>query len=308
MSQLNDQELINELVKRFDETKKALSEVQKLNEELKQVNKKLEDSEALKSHFVSNITNEIINPFASILALSKNILSVDKENWKKVITMVSHIYTEAFHLDFQFRNIFAAAKLEAGEVVPEILNVDVITLIDSIIESFNYLAKKKSIGIELKKEFNKAETKNILFKTDPEKLRLIVSNLLSNAIKFSFEKSRIVVRLWKSDKYLMISVQDFGSGISDENQKVIFDRFKKLNSGIDSINRGHGLGLSVNKAMIDLLGGKIDVETEINKGSIFTVSIPEYEGEITGIAYDDNEFFFNSDEINLSGNDNEEVF
>jgi signal transduction histidine kinase len=308
MSQLNDQELINELVKRFDETKKALSEVQKLNEELKGVNKKLEESEAMKGHFISNITNEIINPFASILALSKNILSVEKENWKKAITMISHIYTEAFHLDFQFRNIFAAAKLEAGEVVPEILNVEINSLIESVIDSFNYLAKKKNIAIELTKDFKEEKNKVALFKTDPEKLRLIISNLLSNAINFSFEKSRIIVRIWKSENFLMISVQDFGTGISVENQKVIFDRFKKLSSGIDSINRGHGLGLSVNKAMIDLLGGKIDIETELNKGSVFTVSIPEYEGEITGIAFDDNEFFFNSDEVKMSGNDKEEVF
>ena len=197
MSQLNDQELINELVKRFDETKKALSEVQKLNEELKEVNKKLEESESMKSHFISNITNEIINPFASILALSKNILSVEKENWKKVITMVSHIYTEAFHLDFQFRNIFAAAKLEAGEVVPEILNVDVSSLVESIIESFSHLAKKKFIGIELKNDLKEEKSKIVLFKTDPEKLRLIISNLLSNAINFSFEKSRIIIKIWK---------------------------------------------------------------------------------------------------------------
>ena len=67
MKQLDDQELINELKKRFDKTKKALSEVQKLNDELKLVNKKLAESESLKSHFISNITNEIVNPFASIL-------------------------------------------------------------------------------------------------------------------------------------------------------------------------------------------------------------------------------------------------
>ncbi|HRW63836.1 MAG TPA: hypothetical protein P5132_10120, partial [Bacteroidales bacterium] len=101
MSELTDKELIDELKKRFELNKRALEEVQELNEELKKANNKLEESEALKSHFISNITNEIINPFASILALSKNILSVEKENWKKVISMVSLIYSEAFNLDFQ---------------------------------------------------------------------------------------------------------------------------------------------------------------------------------------------------------------
>jgi len=308
MKQLNDQELINELTKRFDKTKKALSEVQKLNEELKIVNKKLAESESLKSHFISNITNEIVNPFSSILALSKNILSVNKEDWKKVVSMVSHIYNEAFHLDFQLRNIFAAAKLEAGEIVPEIINVDIKTLFESVIDSFIYVAKKKNIHIEFNLDYPEGKNKLFLFKTDPEKIRLIVSNLLSNALKFSFENNKIEVKVWKYGKFLKLSVKDFGSGISIDNQKIIFDRFKKLNSGIDSINRGHGLGLSVNKAMIDLLGGKIDIQTELNKGSLFTVSIPEFNGEILGIAFDDNEFFFNSNEINLPENDKEEVF
>ncbi|MGE0088209.1 MAG: sensor histidine kinase [Bacteroidales bacterium] len=308
MKQLTDQELLNELTKRFDKTKKALSEVQKLNEELTHVNKKLEESESLKSHFISNITNEIVNPFASILALSKNILSVKKEDWKKVETMVSHIYNEAFHLDFQFRNIFAAAKLEAGEIIPEIQNIDIKSLFDSVIDMFTYLANKKDIKLQFELDCEKCNNNLYLFKSDPEKIRLIVSNLLSNAIKFSFEKSQIIIKVKKNKKFLVISVKDFGTGISPENQKIIFDRFKKLNSGIDSINRGHGLGLSVNKAMIDLLGGKIDIQTELNKGSVFTVAIPEYDGDIPGIAFDDNEFFFNSDEILLPDDDREEVF
>ncbi|MFO7842861.1 MAG: hypothetical protein R6V16_03550, partial [Bacteroidales bacterium] len=152
MSELTDQELIEELRKRFDQNKKALKEVQELNDELQKVNKKLEESEALKSHFISNITNEIINPFASILALSKNILSVEKENWKKVFSMVSLIYSEAFNLDFQLRNIFVAAKIEAGEIFPEILNVDVKQLMDSVVDSFKYQSKKKKIDIQLQFE------------------------------------------------------------------------------------------------------------------------------------------------------------
>jgi signal transduction histidine kinase len=308
MKQLNDQELINELTKRFDKTKNALSEVQKLNDELKHVNKKLAESESLKSHFISNISNEIVNPFASILALSKNILSVQKVDWNRVETMVSHIYNEAFHLDFQFRNIFAAAKLEAGEIIPEIQNIDIKSLFESVIEMFTYLAKKKNIKLLFELDCPKCKNNLYIFKSDPEKIRLIVSNLLSNAIKFSFEKSQIIIQVKKNKKFLIVSVQDSGTGISPENQKIIFDRFKKLNSGIDSINRGHGLGLSVNKAMIDLLGGKIEIQTELNKGSLFTVSIPEFDGNIPGIGFDDNEFFFNSDEIRLPDDDREEIF
>ncbi|MBS3771213.1 MAG: hypothetical protein KGY70_13145, partial [Bacteroidales bacterium] len=95
MSELTDQELMDELKERFDQNKKSLEQIQKLYDELKEVNKKLEDSESLKSHFISNITNEIINPFSSIMGLAKNIMSLEEPDWKQVKSMVSMIYYEA---------------------------------------------------------------------------------------------------------------------------------------------------------------------------------------------------------------------
>lgn len=292
MSDLTDKELINELKKRFLQNKEALEEVQNLNIKLKKVNRKLEDSESLKGHFISNITNEIINPFASILALSKNILSVKKENWKKVFSMVSLIYSEAFNLDFQLRNIFVAAKLEAGEIFPEILNVDIKHLMESVVESFKYETKKKKIKVDFQFNIKEEENKIYFFKTDPEKLKLIISNLLSNAIKFSSDSSEIIInaRIEKND--LVVSVKDFGSGITLENQKIIFDRFKRIDSGINSIHRGHGLGLSINKALLDLLTGKIDINSQVGKGTDFIISIPENESQVSGFAFDGNELFF----------------
>jgi signal transduction histidine kinase len=295
MSDLTDKELIDELKKRFAINKEALEEVQNLNEKLKKVNSKLEDSESLKGHFISNITNEIINPFASILALSKNILSVKKENWKKVFSMVSLIYSEAFNLDFQLRNIFVAAKLEAGEIFPEILNVDIKHLMESAIESFKYETKKKKIIVDFEFSIKEVKNKPFFFKTDPEKLRLIMSNLLSNAVKFSYDKSEIKVKVIMKDNNLIVSVEDNGSGISLENQKIIFDRFKRIDSGINSIHRGHGLGLSINKALLDLLNGKIEIKSELSKGTNFTFSIPENESQVSGFAFDGNELYFDDD-------------
>jgi len=295
MSELTDKELIDELKKRFELNKRALEEVQELNEELKKANNKLEESEALKSHFISNITNEIINPFASILALSKNILSVEKENWKKVISMVSLIYSEAFNLDFQLRNIFVAAKLEAGEIYPEILNVDIKHLMESVIESFKYESKKKKLSINFEFNIKTEHEKPFFFKTDPEKLRLILSNLISNAVKFSYDDSNIDISCNLDKRNLIISVRDYGTGISLKNQQIIFDRFKRLDSGINSIHRGHGLGLSINKALLDLLNGSIDIDSNIGKGANFTVSIPENESQASGFAFDGNELFFDDD-------------
>jgi signal transduction histidine kinase len=297
MSKLTDEELIEELRNRFRMNREAVEEFQTLNKELRVVNKKLEESESLKSHFISNITNEIINPFTSILGLAKHILSVKKEDWKKVISMVALIHSEAFNLDFQLRNIFVAAKIEAGEIYPEILNVDIKILSNNVVESFRFEAKKK--GIELNFIFNvkSPEGKVFYFKTDPEKLKLILSNLLSNAIKFSFEKLTIDVTIWEEDRVLKVSVEDYGTGISEDNQKKIFDRFKRLDSGINSINRGHGLGLSINKAILDLLNGNIEIESEIGRGSKFTISIPEAKSDIAGFSTDGNDFLFDEEEI-----------
>lgn len=299
MKNVTDQQLLNELASRLQNQPGLAEEHQALKKELVELNKKLEESESLKSHFISNITNEIINPFASILGLSKAILSVDKENWKKVLSMVSLIYTEAFALDFQLKNIFSAAKIEAGEIYPEIGTVDVSNMTQSIIDTFRIEAKKKNIKIET--TYDDSITKvqqngSFMFKTDPEKFKLILLNLLNNAVKYSFEDNTITIRLWKVESMLYISVKDRGTGISEEHQSIIFDRFKRVDSGITSTNRGHGLGLSINKALLDLLGGDIKINSKLGEGSTFTVSFPEAMEDAMLMASDDNELFFDSDD------------
>jgi len=130
---------------------------------------------------------------------------------------------------------------------------------------------------------------------------------MSNAVKYSFENNKIEVVVWEKEKNLYVSVKDFGAGVSIENQKIIYDRFKRLDSGINSINRGHGLGLSINKALLDLLNGEIDIQSEIGKGAKFTITIPEKERSIEGYASDGNELFFDIDDEKQC-DDKEETF
>ncbi len=267
MNKLTDKELIDELRVRMAEKTNAL-------QELKLLNLKLEESEKLKSHFISNITNEIVNPFSSILGLSKSILSVDKENWKKVNSMVAMIHSEAFSLDFQLKNIFAAAKIEAGEIYPEIGKVDIDNLVKSVSESFRLEAFKKKIAIEM--SFSEDE-KIRGFRTDPEKVKLILSNLMNNAIKFSYEESRISVIVQMSEANLVITIYNQGIEISEGYKQFIFDRFKRADAGITSINRGHGLGLSIIRSLLDLLGGDINFKSDNVNGTKFVVILPESE-------------------------------
>ncbi len=269
----------------------SCEEIAHLKDELKSVNHKLIEAEQIKSNFISNISNELLNPFTSIIALARSILEVKKENWKKVISMVSLIHSEAFNLDFQFKNIIAAAKVEAGETYPEISDVEITGLITDVVDGFKYEAKKKNLKIEyyFTGEITGA---SYYFRTDAEKVRLIISNLLSNAIKFSYNNGTIIIEICVKNKLLILTVQDFGTGISEANQKIIFDRFQRADSGISSSVRGHGLGLSINKAFIDMLHGTISVKTASRKGTTFTVTLPYSENTSEGITLDGNELIF----------------
>ncbi|ASB49033.1 sensor histidine kinase [Alkalitalea saponilacus] len=296
MTNINDRQLLKELKDRLQERTKFEKEVNVLTQELQDVTKRFKESEALKSHFISNISNEIVNPFTSILGLSKSILQVEKNDWKKVVSMVALIHSEAFNLDFQLRNIFVAAKIEAGEVVPNVAKVNVRNIVQTIIEAFNLVARKMGIEIEFNYEIEYGFGKNFYFKTDNEKLKLIMSNLLNNALKYSYKNSKVIITMTADEDTLNIAVQDFGTGISEKNQKVIFERFKRLDSGINSINRGHGLGLSITKALLDVMGGTIEIDSKKGEGSTFTVRIPEAKNVVEGFSGEGNDIFFDDED------------
>ncbi len=292
MDKISDRQLLKEIRQRFERVKQSEKEIHDLTMELQSVSHKFKESEALKSHFISNISNEIVNPF-TILGLSKAILSVEKNDWKKVVSMVALIHSEAFNLDFQLKNIFVAAKIEAGEVVPNIAKVNIKSLLQSVVDSFNVIARKMGISIIIDNKIDHGFGKNLYFKTDSEKLKLIISNLINNALKYSYKDSKVEITLWLSDEdELKISIKDYGTGISEKNQKIIFNRFKRLDTGINSINRGHGLGLSITKSLLGVLNGYIDIESSKGVGSTFTITIPEAKNIVDDFSDNGNDIFF----------------
>jgi signal transduction histidine kinase len=296
INKLTHEELIQKLQSKLQENEMLKQQLNQLNISLIEVNQKLTDSESMKSHFISNISNEIVNPFTSIMALAENILTVDKENWKKVISMVSMIHTEVFNLDFQLKNIFTAAKLEAGEIFPEISLFNVNELTHGLINSFKYETRHKNLTIEFT-NLNKPEGTPIYFKSDVQKIHLLLCNLLSNAIKFSYEKGIIKISSQKQNNKLIITVEDFGQGISKTNERTIFDRFNKVDSGINTLNRGHGLGLSIIKALVDILDGKISFKSGLGEGTVFTIVLTESTKEVIGTSVDTDEILFNDDKF-----------
>lgn len=297
---ISDEKLLSELKIRFEQNKKALSELKQKSEQLRKVNEKLKESEALKSHFLSNVTNEIVNPFASILGLSQSITNLKIDEYEKIKPLAQLIHAEAFNLDFQLKNIFAAAKIEAGLAQPELTNVNIHSLIESIIESYRYKAQQKELKIKFNYKTQHKTGSPHEFITDSEKLKLMMSNLLNNSIKYSNAAQKIEITSEITvDEELKIKVKDYGVGINANDQEKLFDRFEKGESTIHSLNEGYGLGLSVTKAYVEALEGKITVDSEPKKGAIFTIHIPKPDDAnyLEGFSDDGNEIFFeDSDE------------
>lgn len=277
-----------------EEHRALLKKVDELSEKLYRVNQRLKDSETLKGHFISNITNEIINPFSSILVLSENMQKLRDGQMDEAKRMANSIFNEAFHLDFQLKNIFAAAAIEAGVDDLKPVSVNVKRLFKKSIQFFQKQMEQKKINLDLIIEKSDELEKLNEFVTDEEKLELVLKNILDNAIKFSFEGGQINVSLSFKNGHLCFSVRDFGKGIPAEKKQEIFDRFHQLDERINSINTGHGLGLSIVNSYLFLLNGEAKLDTELQQGTSMLISLNELEKDD---EWDDlDEFLIDPDE------------
>ncbi len=268
---LNDNDVFtNELEKCRKQNIQLQNELVELKNELHKVNKKLLDSEQLKGHFISNVSNEIVNPFSSIIALSQGIKQLNEGEINVAHQMASLIYDEAFHLDFQLKNIFAAALIEAGKEEIHSSKVNLSEMLDHVQEYFLPLLEKKQI--KLIQHQGASDT----FFTDKAKLELILKNLVSNSLKYSPDNSTITIGFSLIEDKLKLEVSDHGKGICCEDRSVIFDRFKQLDEKINSINTGHGLGLSIVKAYTEMLNGKVELINNLDGGITLCVILSEF--------------------------------
>ena len=111
-------------------------------------------------------------------------------------------------------------------------------------------------------------------------------------MKFSYDSGDVVLTSETWDSGIKFTVEDYGRGISEANQKIIFDRFKRVDSGISSINRGHGLGLSIIKSLLDILAGNILIDSQLNQGALFAITIPGVDLDTAKAAVGDRAFLF----------------
>lgn len=275
MHQFSNDDLLEELKKRFATEKHFLQQQKDLMEQLHQMSEKLSESEALKCHFLSNIRNEIIDPFTSILGLSKSISLMKEGGIAKIQHMASLIYEQAFALDFQLKNIFAAAAIETGSYVPETYAVDLRTLRQEIVDYFRHQYEQKEIHVEWKINGEIGNSTPAPFNTDAEKLYLIMANLFSNAIKFSPFGKKISIDIHLSERQFYFSIQDQGPGIQKMEKEQVFNRFNNLKVRETNRHSGNGLGMSIVKSLVELMGGTIQLTSKRNQGAMFTVLLPE---------------------------------
>lgn len=225
----------------------------------------------MKIRFFTNISHEFRTPLSLIIAPVDRLISQTKDehlrlqyqtigrNARRLLNLVNQL------LDFR--------KLEAQELRLAPIQGDIVAFVKELSLSFSDIAEKKKIDFM----FN-SKTGPLIMRFDPDKIERIVFNLLSNAFKFTPEGGSVAVEIEApanaDGSWVEIKVRDNGIGISPDKQKKIFERFFQDDLPEEFINQGSGIGLSITQAFAKLHGGKIRVESEVGKGSCFTVSLP----------------------------------
>ncbi len=228
-------------------------------------------SDKHKSSFLANMSHEIRTPMNSIIGFS-NLLSQNEipENQKN--EFIQYIQSSGQILLNLIDDIIDIAKIEAGEIKIKHSKCYPAKLINELCMTFE--GYKSSIGKEKIKLQTSLPEKEIVCNTDPFRLKQILSNLISNAIKFTHEGYVSITLKLKNDRFLELSVEDTGVGLTKEQLHVVFNRFKRADIQEDKNVKGTGLGLSISKNLVELLGGQMWVSSIPQEGTRFWFQLP----------------------------------
>ncbi len=258
-----------ELQKSNEELSAREKELQKINQELTIAKEKAEESDRLKSAFLANMSHEIRTPMNGILGFSSLLKEpgLSGEEQQEYIRIIEKSGDRMLNI---INDLISISKIESGqmEISTESMNIN---------QQFNFL-----------NDFFKHETKQkglifcmrcplpdnkVSINTDKEKFVAILINLIKNSIKYTNNGSIEFGYEFKGDHFEFY-VKDTGIGIPKNKQQMIFNRFVQVDSSISSGYEGAGLGLSITKAYVEMLGGSIWLDSEIGKGTIFFFTIP----------------------------------
>ncbi len=241
-------------------------------EENEKLNKEIIDQEKFKNNYFVNLSHELRTPINVILSTVQLIDSINKNmniSREKSSEYMKIIRRSCNNLLKIINDIIDSSKIETGNYKIEKSNMDIVYIVEEAALTMSKYIESKGLNLIIDPEIEE----QIIF-CDPTEIERCVINLLGNAFKFTPEGGEIRLYIKKVDNYIEISVEDTGIGISKEDQEFIFNRFSQVEGSGATKASSSGIGLTLVKHIVELHGGTIRLESELNKGSKFTISIP----------------------------------
>ena len=239
------------------------------NKSLAEATHKAEESDKLKSSFLANMSHEIRTPMNAIVGFSEILLNKNLPQAKQT-RFLNVLNTSCHQLLKVINDVLDISKIETGQmtIISEAFNLN--KVMKDIQTMFLYHPKNNNNIIDIVSTISETQSHIIC---DETKVRQVLTNLVGNAIKFT-KNGKIEIGYQIKNEFLHFFIRDNGIGISTENQDIIFDRFRQAEIPTSKDYGGTGLGLTISKAFVELLGGQIWLESEINKGSTFFFTLP----------------------------------
>jgi two-component system sensor histidine kinase BarA len=289
--------MLRNLVSMQDRLRKVNADLDRKVDELAQANMALYESNRLKSDFLATMSHELRTPLNSILGFSEVLMSSNGLS-EKQSRWVANIQSSGQQLLNLINDILDLAKIEAGKMQVRLVEFSIYDVCDGMLAMFRPMAEKKNIDLR-----GLFAPDIPLLRQDAVKVQQILSNLLSNAIKFTPEGGRVQLKaevdplgappaagvssmLRSSGGYIVLTVSDTGVGIAREEQELIFEKFRQAGNPLTRQHAGTGLGLSIVRELSKLLGGEVSLQSELGRGSTFTVRLPLQLSEEPRLEFD----------------------
>lgn len=225
----------------------------------------------IKNDFINNMTHEFKTPISTVSLAIEALQDPEigqQENFRK--RYLNIIKEENKRLGVQVEQVLQAAALDKKDFKLKLEKINILDLVEEVKSHFGLIVEKKGGTIQVI-----SDVKSPLIEADAFHLSNIVNNLLDNANKYSPNHPFIAVHIQELDKAFSISIKDSGIGMSKDALKKIFDKFYRVPTGNIHDVKGFGLGLSYVKTMVEAHNGTVNVESELGKGSIFTINLPK---------------------------------
>jgi signal transduction histidine kinase len=259
-----------------DRVASATGELEERNRQLEWQSRELERAYRLKSEFLASMSHELRTPINALLGYTSLMRDrIYGDITKRQAEALDRMFAASQHLLELVNDVLDLAKIEAGKMPVHLEQVDVAALIQELSATVEPMVRQKELEyrVELAPDLPVLET-------DRTKVKQILLNLLSNAVKFTHEgEIRVAARLVDGGG-VEVEVGDTGIGIEPASLDSIFDDFRQVDQSSTRECGGTGLGLSITRKLLDLLGGSVRVESELGRGSVFTVTLPPRSREL----------------------------